>query len=170
MAYRSSQSEVEPLPTPQLQQCQIPKPLCHIGNSCFTIIVKNFRTWQSGRNRIQSQLEWASTPALSLSSHVTLRKLLNLAELLSPRGDFCLFFLFFVFYTPPAVYAGFQDRGQIRAAAAGLRQSHGNIESESHLQPYRGLRHHQLLIPRSEARDGNSFLSFFFSPVSSCEK
>ena len=50
-----------------------------------------------------------------------------------------LFFLFFVFLgTHPwhmEVPRGFQDRGGIRAAAAGLHHSHSNARSEPSLQP-----------------------------------
>ena len=46
------------------------------------------------------------------------------------------FFIFMPFLGPlPAVYGGSQARGRIGAVAAGLRQSHSNAGSESHLQP-----------------------------------
>ena len=44
-------------------------------------------------------------------------------------------FFFFFFRAAPASYGGSQARGQIRATAAGLRQSRSNARSEPHLQP-----------------------------------
>ena len=47
-----------------------------------------------------------------------------------------IFFFFFLhFRATPAAYGGSQDRGQIRAAVAGLHQSHSNAGSETCLQP-----------------------------------
>ena len=49
------------------------------------------------------------------------------------------FFFFFVFllffWAASAAYGGSQARGLIGAVAAGLRQSHSNVESEPRLQP-----------------------------------
>ena len=45
----------------------------------------------------------------------------------------CVFLLFLL--AAPAEYGGSQARGQIGAAAAGLRQSHCNAGSEPRLQP-----------------------------------
>ena len=55
-------------------------------------------------------------------------------------GFFCLFVLFcFVlfglFRTTPLAYGGYQARGRIRAAAAGLHHSHSHSGSELCLQP-----------------------------------
>ena len=51
----------------------------------------------------------------------------------------CLFFFFFFFFlrAAPAAYGGTQDRGQIRAMAAGLRlyYNRNNTRSEPCLQP-----------------------------------
>ena len=46
---------------------------------------------------------------------------------------FCLFVLFF--RAAPAACGSSQTKGPIGATAAGLRQSHRNVGSESHLQP-----------------------------------
>ena len=54
---------------------------------------------------------------------------------------FFLSFLFFVFFflaiswPAPAAYGGSQARGQVRAVATGLRQSHSNAGSELRLRP-----------------------------------
>ena len=49
---------------------------------------------------------------------------------------FCLIFFFFDFpRAASAAYGGSQARGLIRAAAAGLCQSHSNTGSEPSLQP-----------------------------------
>ena len=52
---------------------------------------------------------------------------------------FILLLFFFVFllflWAAPAAYGGSQARGQIRAVAAGLRQSHSNAGYEPRLQP-----------------------------------
>ena len=42
---------------------------------------------------------------------------------------------FFLFRATPVAYESTQARGQIRAAAASLRHSHGNLGSEQHLRP-----------------------------------
>ena len=43
--------------------------------------------------------------------------------------------LFVFFFMPPSVaYGGSQTRGQLGAAAANLRHSHGNARPEPHLQ------------------------------------
>ena len=42
-------------------------------------------------------------------------------------------FFFFFFRAAPTVYGGYQARGQIRATAAGLHQSHSNAGYEPHL-------------------------------------
>ena len=46
-----------------------------------------------------------------------------------------VFCLFAISWAAPETYGGSQARGQIRAAAAGLRQSHSNAGSEPSLQP-----------------------------------
>ena len=43
--------------------------------------------------------------------------------------------LTFFFLTIPMVYESSWARGQIGAEAAALHHSHGNVESEPHLQP-----------------------------------
>ena len=48
---------------------------------------------------------------------------------------FFIFFIFCLFGATPAAYEGSQARGQNRAIATGLRQSHSNMGSEPHLQP-----------------------------------
>ena len=48
--------------------------------------------------------------------------------------SFVLFFVFF-FRATSATYGGSQARGQIRAVAAGQRQSHSNTRSELRLRP-----------------------------------
>ena len=45
----------------------------------------------------------------------------------------CFFFFCFLFRAAPAAYGGFQARGQMGAAAAGLHHSHNNARSESRL-------------------------------------
>ena len=49
-------------------------------------------------------------------------------------GIFFFFFFLGLLRAAPAAYGGSQARGLIRAAAAGLRQSHGNAGSELPLQ------------------------------------
>ena len=44
-----------------------------------------------------------------------------------------LFYFIFLFMATPAIYENSQARGQIGAAAAGLRHSHRSVESELHL-------------------------------------
>ena len=44
-------------------------------------------------------------------------------------------FFFCLLRVTPVAYGGSQDRGLIRATAAGLHQSHSNARSEPHLQP-----------------------------------
>ena len=64
-----------------------------------------------------------------------------------------LFLLLFLKATPEA-YGSFQERGLIRAIAAGLRHSPRNTRSEPHLQPTpHSSRQCQILNPLSEARD-----------------
>ena len=59
-------------------------------------------------------------------------------------------FIFFAFSrAAPAAYGDSQARGLIRAAAAGLHQSHSNTGSELHLRP---TQQHRILNPLSEAR------------------
>ena len=48
---------------------------------------------------------------------------------------FFFFGLFAISRAAPMAYGGSQARGQIGAVAAGLRQSHSNAGSESHLRP-----------------------------------
>ena len=48
---------------------------------------------------------------------------------------FLSFCLFDISWATPEAYGGSQARGQIGAAAAGLRHSHSNAGSELHLQP-----------------------------------
>ena len=51
---------------------------------------------------------------------------------------FCLFVVVVVVaisWAAPAAYGGSQARGQIRAVATGLRQSHSNAGSELRLRP-----------------------------------
>ena len=48
---------------------------------------------------------------------------------------FLFFCLFAISWAAPAAYGGSQARGQIRAVATGLRQSHSKRGSEPHLQP-----------------------------------
>ena len=52
------------------------------------------------------------------------------------NSQFKLFFcLFAIFWATPAAYGSSQARGQIRAVATGLRQSHSNAGSKPCLQP-----------------------------------
>ena len=53
----------------------------------------------------------------------------------------------------PAAYGSSQARGRIRAVAAGLHQSHTNVESKPHLQPTPQLTATPDPYPLSEARD-----------------
>ena len=57
----------------------------------------------------------------------------------SPQGGLFFFFfsfgLFAISLAAPAAYGGSQAGGRIGAAAARLRQSHSNAESEPRLQP-----------------------------------
>ena len=65
-----------------------------------------------------------------------------------------LFFLFFAFSrAASAVCGGFQARGQIRAVAARLCQSHSNTGSEPSLRPASHSRECWILNPLSSARD-----------------
>ena len=48
---------------------------------------------------------------------------------------FQIFFVFCLFRATPAAHGGSQARGRIRAAAAGLRQSHSNTRSKPSLRP-----------------------------------
>ena len=64
-----------------------------------------------------------------------------------------LFCLFCLFRDTPATYGGSQARGRIRAAAAGLRQSHSNVGSEPPVQPTPQLTQCWILDPLSKARD-----------------
>ena len=50
-------------------------------------------------------------------------------------------------------YGGSQAGGRIRAIAAGLRQSHSNARSKTHLTFTPQLMEHQILSPLSEPRD-----------------
>ena len=54
-----------------------------------------------------------------------------------PIHCFGVFFLSFfaISWAAPAAYGGSQARGQIRAVAIGLHQSHSNVRSELHLRP-----------------------------------
>ena len=60
-------------------------------------------------------------------------------------------FFFFFFTAALVAYGSFQDRGQIGAAAAGLRHIHGNSSHVCHL--YHTLQQCRILNPLSEARD-----------------
>ena len=53
----------------------------------------------------------------------------------SSTHSFFFFCLFAFSRAAPLVYGGSQARSQIRAVAAGLRQSHSNEGSKPHLQP-----------------------------------
>ena len=55
-------------------------------------------------------------------------------------------------------------RGQIRAAAASLHHSHGNVESKPHLRPTPQQR--QILNPLSEARDQTQGSNPILTPTS----
>ena len=55
---------------------------------------------------------------------------------ISGRRDWLFFFVFFAFSrAAPMACGGSQARGPIGVAAAGLRQSHSNAQSEPRLQP-----------------------------------
>ena len=54
-------------------------------------------------------------------------------------GFFVCLFCFVFFRAAPAAYGGPQARGQIRAIATSLHQSHSNAGSEPHLQPTQQL-------------------------------
>ena len=62
-------------------------------------------------------------------------------------------FFLFCFIAAPAAYGGSQTRDQIRAVAAGLHHSHGNVGSELHLLPIWQLWKCQIFNPLSETRD-----------------
>ena len=47
----------------------------------------------------------------------------------------CVYIHIFFLRATPAAYGSFQARDGIRAAAAGLHYSHGNVGSEPRLQP-----------------------------------
>ena len=47
--------------------------------------------------------------------------------------SFFPFFFFFLFLGAPGAYGGFQARGGVGAAAAGLCHSHSNVASKLHL-------------------------------------
>ena len=47
----------------------------------------------------------------------------------------CIFCLFAISWAAPATYGGSQARGQIRAVATGLSQSHSNEGSKPRLRP-----------------------------------
>ena len=64
------------------------------------------------------------------------------------------FFFFFVFFrATPVAHGSSQARCQIRAVAARLYHSHGNVRSEPWLGPTPQLVERQILNPLSEARD-----------------
>ena len=68
-------------------------------------------------------------------------------------------FFFFVFSAAPATYGGFQLRGQIRAAAAGLLHSHSNMGYKPYLQPIPKLTANAgSFNTLNEARDGTCIL------------
>ena len=61
--------------------------------------------------------------------------LLNVMGKSERRSKLGFKFNFFFFLTIPMVYESSWARGQIGAEAAALHHSHGNVESEPHLQP-----------------------------------
>ena len=71
-------------------------------------------------------------------THTCARSLASLSVLTCKVLFVCLFVCFCLFAFPgaaPPAYGGSQARGQIRAAASSLRQSHSNTGSKPHLQP-----------------------------------
>jgi len=68
------------------------------------------------------------------------------------------FFGFLLFRAKPAAYLSSQARGQIRAAAASLHQSHRNAGSELHLRPTSQLTAMPDPSPLNEARDQTHIL------------
>ena len=72
------------------------------------------------------------------------------------RSRFFLFFL--LFRAALAAYGSSQARGQIGAAAVGLRHSHIHARSEPHLPPNHRSQQCWTRNPLSEARDGTHVL------------
>ena len=70
------------------------------------------------------------------------------------RGQFGIKFFFPNFRAVPTAYGDSQARGLIRAIAAHLGHSQGNLRSEAGLQATPRSRQHQIRNPLSEARDG----------------
>ena len=81
------------------------------------------------------------------------------------------FFLFFLFRAAPVDYGSSQAKGLIRAIAAGLCHSHGNVWSELCLWPTLQLRQHQIFNPLNRARDrthivmGTSWVHYWWATI-----
>ena len=64
------------------------------------------------------------------------KKIFYFRQYLSLIYSFCYYYFSFSFFMAiPASYGSSQDRGQIRAAAAGLCRSHSHARSKPHLWP-----------------------------------
>ena len=68
-----------------------------------------------------------------------------------------IYLFIYVFLGPPAAYRGCQARGQIRAVAASLCQSHSNARSELHQWPMLQLLN-KMFNPLCRARDRTHIL------------
>ena len=66
---------------------------------------------------------------------------------------FFYFFYFLLFRAAPAAYGGSQDRGLIRAIAAGLRHSHSHAGSSHVFDLHHSSRQRQILDPLSKTGD-----------------
>ena len=75
---------------------------------------------------------------------------------------FCfIFFVFCLVRATPAAYGGSQARGPIRAAAAGLRQSHSNADLSSICDLHHSSWQRWILTPLIKARDRTRNLMSF---------
>ena len=86
----------------------------------------------------------------------SLRRKESAFRVLTPWSPFLFSFLCLLLRAAPVAYGHCQERGWIRAVAAGLR--HSNVRSEPSLWPIPHLMWCQILNPTSEARDWNCIL------------
>ena len=122
----------------------------------------SWECWDAGL--IPSPAQWVKDLAMP---QLWLRSQLQLESDPWPRNSMChgvakknqrrvgsdFFVLFCLFTAAPAAYGSSQARGQIGAAAAGLRHSHSNTRSELHLQRTPQLMATLILNPLSKSRD-----------------
>ena len=116
------------------------------------------RSWNSGLSHPgQPPILFLSLHHFSLLSFpldFPLSSLCSPESLLPHSQHLSFFFFFFVFFrATPMAYGISQARGQIRAAAAGLHQSHSGARSSRICNLHHSSRQHQILNPMSEARD-----------------